>query len=96
MLFYTGKGFRHIMWKIFLYLDVKSLCRAEQVCSEWYHVVAEGQLWKKLVERRVSTDSVWRRLSERKEWGKSLFHAEPHQDTEIDYKHLYQVCHGDH
>ncbi len=81
------------MCKILLYLDVKSLCRAEQVCSEWYHVVADGLLWKKLIERKVRTDSVWRRLSERKEWGKCLLHATPPSEgvTHMDYKHLYKV-----
>jgi len=31
-------------------------------------VISEGMLWKKLIERKVRTDSVWRGLAERRGW----------------------------
>ena len=39
-----------------------------QVCNEWYRVIADGLLWKKLIERKVATDTVWKGLSERRGW----------------------------
>ena len=61
------------------------------MCNEWYHVVADGLLWKKLIARKVTTDSVWRGLSERREWGKYLFrHVPPSEGiTHIYYRQLY-------
>ena len=62
------KGLHHIAYKILSYLDERSLCRAELVCHEWYQVISEGLLWKKLIERKVATDPVWKGLSERRGW----------------------------
>jgi len=65
----SGSGFQHITYEILSYIDdAQSLCYAEQVCRDWYHVVGEGLLWKKLIEKKVKTDSVWRGLSERRGW----------------------------
>ena len=65
----SGSGFRHITYEILSYIDnAQSLCHAEQVCRDWYHVVGEGLLWKKLIEKKMKTDSVWRGLSERRGW----------------------------
>ncbi|KAK2703569.1 hypothetical protein QYM36_018031, partial [Artemia franciscana] len=71
------KGLDHVAENILSYLDAESLRSAEQVCKEWRRVVAEGMLWKKLIERRVRTDSLWRGLSERKDWAKHLFKPKP-------------------
>ena len=81
----------HLAYKILSYLDAKSLCRAEQVCNEWYHVVADGLLWKKLIERKVATDPVWKGLSERRGWGSYLFrHVDPSEGiTHMYYRQLY-------
>ena len=65
----SGSGFQHITYGILSYIDdAQSLCCAEQVCRDWYHVVGEGLLWKKLIEKKVKTDSMWRGLSERRGW----------------------------
>jgi len=53
---------------ILSFLDAESLCAAELVCKEWYRVISEGMLWKKLIERKVRTDSLWRGLAERRGW----------------------------
>ena len=64
-----GQGFHIVIYNILSYLDdARSLCRAEQVCSDWYQVISKGLLWKQLIERTVETDSVWRGLSERRGW----------------------------
>ncbi|XP_010008915.1 PREDICTED: beta-TrCP-like, partial [Nestor notabilis] len=61
-----ARGLDHIAENILSYLDAKSLCAAELVCKEWYRVTSDGMLWKKLIERMVRTDSLWRGLSERR------------------------------
>ncbi|CAI8049194.1 Beta-TrCP [Geodia barretti] len=63
-----GKGLHHIAYKILSYLDERSLCRAELVCHEWYQVITDGLLWKKLIERKVASEPVWEGLSERRGW----------------------------
>lgn len=63
-----ARGLDHIAENILSYLDAKSLCAAELVCKEWYRVTSDGMLWKKLIERMVRTDSLWRGLSERRGW----------------------------
>lgn len=64
----TAKGLDHIAENILSYLDAKSLCAAELVCKEWYRVISDGMLWKKLIERMVLTDSLWHGLAERRGW----------------------------
>ncbi|XP_050716778.1 beta-TrCP-like isoform X1 [Eriocheir sinensis] len=71
------KGLDHVAEKILGYLDAKSLREAELVCKEWHRVIADGLLWKKLIERKVRTDPLWRGLSERKGWGMYLFKPRP-------------------
>ncbi|XP_076033144.1 beta-transducin repeat containing E3 ubiquitin protein ligase slmb isoform X1 [Oratosquilla oratoria] len=71
------KGLDHVAEKILSYLDAKSLREAELVCKEWHRVIADGLLWKKLIERKVRTDMLWRGLSERKGWGTYLFKPRP-------------------
>ena len=64
----TAKGLDHIAENILSFLDAKSLCAAEVVCKEWNRVISDGMLWKKLIERKVRTDPLWRGLSERRGW----------------------------
>ncbi|XP_031636812.1 F-box/WD repeat-containing protein 11 [Contarinia nasturtii] len=71
------KGLDHIAESILSYLDADSLKAAELVCKEWLRVISEGMLWKKLIERRVRTDLLWRGLSERREWIQYLFKPRP-------------------
>lgn len=65
---FLEKGLDHVAESILSYLDAKSLVSAELVCKEWHRVISEGMLWKKLIERKVRTDSVWRGLAERRGW----------------------------
>ncbi|NXA55228.1 FBW1A protein, partial [Nothocercus julius] len=76
-----SRGLDHIAENILSYLDAKSLCAAELVCKEWYRVTSDGMLWKKLIERMVRTDSLWRGLSERRGWGQYLFKNKPPDGT---------------
>ena len=68
MVLYPEKGLDHVAEAVLSYLDAKSLCAAELVCKEWYRVISEGMLWKKLIECRVRTDSLWRGLAHRRGW----------------------------
>ena len=65
---FSAKGLDHIAENILSYLDADSLQSAEQVCREWYRVISDGMLWKKLIERMVTTDNLWKGLAERRGW----------------------------
>ncbi|CAG9857747.1 unnamed protein product [Phyllotreta striolata] len=71
------KGLDHVAENILSYLDADSLRNAELVCKEWFRVISEGMLWKKLIERKVRTDSLWRGLAERRMWIQYLFKPRP-------------------
>lgn len=87
----TEKGLDHVAENILSYIDAKSLCAAELVCREWHRVVSEGMLWRKLIERKVRTDTLWSGLAKRRKWIKYLFKPAPgeqHPDH-IYYRRLY-------
>lgn len=73
----TEKGLDHIAENILSYLDAESLKSAELVCKEWLRVIFEGMLWKKLIERKSRTDTLWRGLAERRGWIQYLFKPKP-------------------
>ncbi|KAL5470704.1 hypothetical protein EMCRGX_G028709 [Ephydatia muelleri] len=85
-----AKGLHHVAYKILSCLDAHSLCQAEQVCVEWYKVIEDGMLWKRLIEKKVQTDPVWKGLSERRGWGEYLFRHMPSSDPpSVSYRELY-------
>ncbi|KAK3698760.1 hypothetical protein QZH41_014525 [Actinostola sp. cb2023] len=85
-----AKGLDHIAESILSFLDAKSLCAAEVVCKEWRRVIADGMLWKKLIERKVRTDPLWQGLSERQGWGQYLFKSKvPDPPNNDYYRRLY-------
>lgn len=86
-----AKGLDHIAENILSYLDAKSLCAAELVCKEWYRVISDGMLWKKLIERMVLTDSLWHGLAERRGWISYLFKPKPGDPLKNNkfYRELY-------
>lgn len=88
-----GRGLTHIAETILSYLDAKSLCAAESVCHEWYRVIQEGHIWRRLIERNVRTDSLWRGLSERRGWGQYLFKRGSQKD--VYYRQLYPLIVAD-
>ncbi|KAL5022713.1 hypothetical protein ScPMuIL_001868 [Solemya velum] len=92
-----AKGLHHIAESILSYLDASSLCSAELVCKAWYGVVSDGMLWKKLIERMVLTDDLWRGLSERRGWGVYCFKPKPGETPKDHkyYKSLYPTIKAD-
>nr|XP_027201664.1 beta-TrCP-like [Dermatophagoides pteronyssinus] len=85
------KGLDHIAESILTYLDEKSLCAAELVCKEWHRVISEGMLWKKLIESRVNTDSLWRGLAHRRGWIRYLYKPPPNEShpDHMFYRRLF-------
>jgi hypothetical protein len=82
----------HVADNILSYLDADSLFAAELVSKEWNRVISEGMLWKKLIERKVRSDSLWRGLAERKKWIKYLFVPRPGEyRSHASYRQLYPV-----
>jgi len=68
LLFATDRGLHHIADYILSFLDAKSLCQAELVCVGWKRRIADGTLWKKLIEKKAKTNSLWKGLSVRRGW----------------------------
>ena len=60
------KGLDHVAENILSFLDAESLVAAGAVSKEWSRVISEGMLWKKLIERKVNTDSLWKGLADRR------------------------------
>lgn len=91
MICFVEKGLDHIAECILSYLDAESLKAAELVCKEWLRVISEGMLWKKLIERKVRTDTLWRGLAERREWIQYLFKPRPgaSHPTHAFYRSLF-------
>ncbi|MGH0145819.1 UNVERIFIED_CONTAM: hypothetical protein FKN15_010667 [Acipenser sinensis] len=85
-----ARGLDHIAENILSYLDAQSLCAVELVCKEWYRVTSDGMMWKKLIERMVRTDSLWRGLAERRGWGQYLFKKKP-QDGKTPPNSFYRA-----
>jgi hypothetical protein len=65
---FSDLGLHVIAEKILSKLDAQSLRSAEQVSHDWSRVVAEGQLWRKLIENNVRTDALWRGIGTRRGW----------------------------
>ena len=76
---------------ILSFLDARSLCAAELVSKEWLRVISEGMLWKKLIERKVNTDSLWKGLADRRGWVQYLFKPKPGEShpSHSFYRRLY-------
>uniref|UniRef100_A0A672SB05 F-box and WD repeat domain containing 11a n=1 Tax=Sinocyclocheilus grahami TaxID=75366 RepID=A0A672SB05_SINGR len=82
-----AQGLDHIAENILSFLDAHSLCSAELVCREWQRVISDGMLWKKLIERMVRTDPLWKGLSERHQWEKYLFKNRTNEVPPNSYYH---------
>lgn len=85
------KGLDHVAENILSFLDARSLCYAGSVSREWSRVISEGMLWKKLIERKVNTDSLWKGLADRRGWVQYLFKPKPGEShpPHSFYRRLY-------
>merc|ERR1719308_79785 len=85
------KGLDHVAENILSFLDARSLCYAGSVSREWSRVISEGMLWKKLIERKVNTDSLWKGLADRRGWIQYLFKPKPGEShpPHSFYRRLY-------
>lgn len=83
------RGLTPISERILSNLDAKSLFMASCVCREWRRIIREGFLWKKLVERKVKTDSLWAGIVKRRGWIKDLFKPTPPDDDPNRFQSLY-------
>ncbi|XGW32527.1 hypothetical protein V3C99_017234 [Haemonchus contortus] len=63
---------QHLAEMILSNLDARTLAACEAVSTSWRSVLARGQLWRKLIERNVRKDNMWRGLSEKKKWRKYI------------------------
>ncbi|XP_063710586.1 beta-TrCP-like [Symsagittifera roscoffensis] len=85
-----ARGLHQIAENILAYLDSHSLAKAEVVCREWQRVIADGMLWRKLIERNVRMHPLWRGLANRRRWVTALFKHSPDSGrTHHHYRILY-------
>lgn len=54
-------------------LDARSLVACSQVSKSWRRAIANGMLWRKLIERNIRSDPIWNGLSQRRGWKRFLF-----------------------
>ena len=78
-----SRGLQPVAEKILSYLDADSLRSGEFVCKEWRRVIADGMLWKKLINRKVAHDPLWKGLGERRGWIEKLI--KPTQTSDHPY-----------
>ena len=83
-------------------LDEKSLHAAGFVSSEWLRVIADGLLWKKLIEKKVNSEPIWHGMSMYHGWSQFLFKNNIHfnkntnvQEQHKFYKELYLKTEND-
>lgn len=90
------KGLSRLAEQILSYLDAKSLSRAGRVCKCWKGIIADGFLWKKLIEREVYTDTLWRGLAKKRGWidfifkPRTLEHVKPHDFYQVLYPQIIE------
>lgn len=54
-------------------VEARWLRCCERVSRSWRRVVAHRMLWRKLIERKVRTDPVWRGIAEKRAWMRFIF-----------------------
>ncbi|KRZ45342.1 F-box/WD repeat-containing protein 1A [Trichinella pseudospiralis] len=87
----AAKGLLNIAVKVLSYLDAKTLSIAEYVCRDWRRVIAQGHLWKKFIERKVHSDSLWKGLAHKRGWIEHIVRTKPGRYSQLHcfYRKLY-------
>ncbi|VDK27381.1 unnamed protein product [Anisakis simplex] len=53
---------------ILSHLEARWLRCCEKVSHSWRRVIAHRMLWRKLIERKVRSNPVWRGIAEKRAW----------------------------
>ncbi|KRY08032.1 F-box/WD repeat-containing protein 1A [Trichinella patagoniensis] len=87
----AAKGLLNIAVKVLSYLDAKTLSIAEYVSRDWRRVIAQGHLWKKFIERKVHSDSLWKGLAHKRGWIEHIVRTKPGGYSQLHcfYRKLY-------
>ncbi|KRZ17091.1 F-box/WD repeat-containing protein 1A, partial [Trichinella zimbabwensis] len=87
----AAKGLLNIAVKVLSYLDAKTLSIAEYVCRDWRRVIAQGHLWKKFIERKVHSDSLWKGLAHKRGWIEHIVRTKSGRYSQLHcfYRKLY-------
>uniref|UniRef100_A0AC35U9X2 F-box domain-containing protein n=1 Tax=Rhabditophanes sp. KR3021 TaxID=114890 RepID=A0AC35U9X2_9BILA len=64
---------KHLAEFILVNIDAIGLERCELVSTYWKHVIANGMLWKKLIEKNILKDEMWCGLSYKRGWHQYFF-----------------------
>lgn len=65
------------------FLDANSLKSSEMVSRAWRRVIAHGKLWRRLIERNVMTDPVWKGVTDKRGWQRFLFISKEQSHTVV-------------
>ncbi|VDO27659.1 unnamed protein product, partial [Brugia timori] len=55
------------------FLDARWLNSSEKVSRTWRRIISHGKLWRRLIERNVQTDPVWKGVVDKRGWRNFLF-----------------------
>lgn len=50
------------------FLDARWLSSSEMVSRSWRRIISHGKLWRRLIERNVLTDPVWKGVVDKRGW----------------------------
>lgn len=50
------------------FLDARWLNSSEKVSRTWRRIISHGKLWRRLIERNVQTDPVWKGVVDKRGW----------------------------
>ena len=95
----ANEGYLGIAETILSYLDDTDLLKAQIVCRKWHEIIlgADVILWRRLLQKKVSTFLVWTKLGIRRGWIKNDFLVSPQDKKEMGktYREIFFSSHQD-